>query len=64
VAAYIAKAITAFVLTLLVYLIGDVNAVESLADEVEAIVAAILTGLGVYAVPNAYRGRPAPRQVP
>lgn len=49
---YIAKAITAFIISGLVYLIGDVDVVHSAADEIEALILALLTALGVFAVPN------------
>lgn len=56
---YIAKALTALIISGLVYLIGDVDVVNGWNDTIEAIVLAVLTALGVYAVPNA--GAPARR---
>lgn len=58
---YIAKAITAFVVSGLIYLIGDVDVVHSFGDELEAIILALLTALGVFAVPN--QGAPTRRVV-
>lgn len=49
---YIAKAITALVVSGLIYWLGDVDLVNGMSDDIEAIVLAILTSLGVFAVPN------------
>lgn len=49
---YIAKAITAFIVTLLVAWLGDIDVVHELATPLEAILTAALTALAVYAVPN------------
>lgn len=50
--AYAAKAVTAVVLILVLYLIGDPDILHRVGQAVEAVVVALLAGLAVFAVPN------------
>lgn len=49
---HIAKAITAFIVSGLIYLLGDVNVVHDISDDLEALIEAGLTALAVWAIPN------------